>query len=218
MISVIVPNLNEERNLPRFLNSLLAQTFKDFELIIVDGLSEDRSLDIIRSYSDKLDLKLVSCGTRNFGFVRNVGQRFARGEITFQSNSDCYFHPDFLERLNAYYESHTDTISLTGRVFPMGTSLVAYFAYPAFDLLRWFFVKFMHKYRPSGSFISYRSWIWEKVGGFPLVTVNEDGLLGQRIDALGLKADSQLSLSVGHHVKKFEQIGGLKALLFYLLR
>lgn len=224
MISVVVPCLNEEKNLPAFLQSLTAQSSKNFELIIVDGVSTDRSLAIIHSYRRKLNIRLVFCRVRNFGFIRNLGQRYARGEITLQSNSDCYFPPHFMERLLNYYKTHQEALSITGRVHPMGTSFAAKLAYPAFDLLRFAAASLpfsVQKYRPSGSCISYRTRIFDVVGGFPEVTVNEDGLFGQRIDDLCKRTGRKsvvflLNLWVGHHVKKFEQWGGVKALLFYL--
>ena len=129
-----------------------------------------------------------------------------------------------MREINEYYKNHKQVLSVTGRVHPVGTSFIAKLAYPAFDLLRFLFASMpssAQKYRPSGSFISYRSNVFDVVGGFPEVTVNEDGLFGQRIDKLCLTRGRKsvvflLSLWVGHHVKKFEQWGGVKALLFYL--
>lgn len=217
-VSLVAPNLNEEKNLPTFLNSLTLQTFKDFEVIIVDGMSTDDSINIIHSYMNKLNILLVSYSIKNFGLIRNLGELYASGEITFQGNTDTYFGPNFFEKLVKEYQDK-ELISVTGRVYPLGTSWIARIAYPLFDVLRWFFASLpsaSRKYRPSGSFISYRAWVWQRIGGFPEVTVNEDGLLGQRIDKLQGKVSFKLDLAVGHHVKKFEEWGGIKALLFYL--
>ncbi len=224
MISVVVPNRNEEANLPRFLQSLVGQTFHDFELIIIDGFSTDASLEIIDHYRQHLTIVSILYGVRNFGAIRNMGQSFARGQIILQSNSDCYFPPTFLEELHAYYVAHPDVMSVTGKVRPMGTSFIAKLAYPAFDLLRFVAASLptaAQKYRPSGSFISYRREVFKATGGFPEVTTNEDGLFGQRIDAICREEGRKkvvflLKLWVGHHVKKFEQWGGVRALLFYL--
>lgn len=218
-VSLIAPNLNEEKNLPVFLNSLVDQTFKDFEVIIIDGFSTDKSTEIIESFMDRLDIKLIFCDKKNFGYIRNLGERHAKGLVTLQSNTDTYFEPTFFERLNREYLGDKNVISVTGRVYPLGTSMVARFAYPLFDVLRWFFASLpsaCRKYRPSGSFISYRSWVWQRVNWFPEVTVNEDGLMGQRIDGLKGKVVFRLDLAVGHRVKKFEEWGGIRALMFYL--
>lgn len=215
MISVVVPNLNEERYLPYFLDSLKRQTYRDFELVVVDGYSMDKSIEIIERYEQFFDITIIFTGVRNFGHIRNLGHLRSRGNIVLQANSDNYFPPNFLKRLRWVYLNNGDVVSVTGRVYPNGTSWVAMFAYPAFDLLRWLSVKF-GKYRPSGSFLSYRRGVFAATGGFPPVTVNEDGLFGQEIDKLKCQVKFCLGLYVGHWVKKFEDMGGLKALMFYM--
>jgi len=225
MISVVAPCLNEEKHLPTFLNSLLHQTFKDFEVIIVDGGSTDRSLWILKEYYSKLDLKVLINKKRNFGYIRNVGASHAQRDIMFHCNTDNYLPPTFLEDLITYYREHPETISVSGRVYPLGTSVIAHVAYQLFDLLRFAFTCApmpIKKYRPSGSFLSMRNYVWNDVGKYPEVTVNEDGLMGGKIEdymkqyGLSHKAIAfRLNLYVGHHVKKFESMGGIRALFFY---
>ena len=223
MISVIAPCLNEEKHVGMFLDSLVAQTFKDFEVVIVDGYSTDRTFLILAEYFDKLPLKVVVDKTRNFGFIRNLGAKYAEGAILFQCNTDNYLEPNLLEKIEQFYKDHPETLSLSGRVYPLGTNIIAHVAYQLFDFLRYVFTRApnpLKKYRPSGNFMSIRTSTFKQVGGYPNVTVNEDGLLGQKLDPL-TKTNSKavafnLHLYVGHHVKKFEQMGGVKALLFYL--
>ena len=61
--------------------------------------------------------------------------------------------------------------------------------------------------------------IFERVGGFPEVCINEDGLLGQKLDQLLIRSDVKvrydLEMYVHHHVKRFEERGSLKTILFY---
>jgi len=222
-ISIIAPCLNEEKHLPTFLNSLTKQTFKDFEVIIIDGESKDKSLEIIEAYKSKLNINLIIDTTRNFGFLRNLGASKAKGTIHFHGNTDTYFEPNFFKKLNKFYREHYETIAVAGRVYPMGTSFMAKIAYPAFDFFRFVFTCYpfpIRKFRPSGSFTSCRKWAFEMVNGYPEATVNEDGLFGQRLDAFAAKCHRavvyNLKMWVGHHVKKFEKMGGLNAFLFYL--
>ncbi|NIO38786.1 MAG: glycosyltransferase, partial [Burkholderiales bacterium] len=72
---------------------LARQSYRNFELVIVDGFSTDGSLEVIDRHRSRVRVKLVFSGTRNFGYLRNLGQRFAWGDIVIQSNSDCYFPP-----------------------------------------------------------------------------------------------------------------------------
>ena len=226
MISVIAPCLNEEKHLRVFLDSLLHQTFKDFEVIIVDGGSIDRSLWILKEYFNKLDMKLVVDKTRNLGYIRNLGASHAHREIMFQCNTDNYLEPQFLEKLIQCYRTQPKLLSVSGRVYPLGTSVIAHVSYQLFDLLRFAFTCApmpVKKYRPSGSFMSMRKFVWQDVDGYPPVPVNEDGLMGGKIERYvkqhGLTHKSvafKLNMYVGHYVKKFESMGGIHALLFYL--
>jgi len=222
MISVIAPCLNEEKHLRVFLDSLLHQTFKDFEVIIVDGGSMDRSLFIIKDYFNKLDMKVLVDTTRNFGYIRNVGASHAQGEIMLHCNTDNYLEPKLLEKLNQYYQEHPEAISVSGRIFPLGTNVMAHLGYQLFDFFRFAFTCApmpIKKYRPSGNFMSIRSKVFRAVGGHPEVRANEDGLFGMKLDPYARKNHKavvfSLQLYVGHWVKKFEEMGGVQAILFY---
>lgn len=223
MISLIVPNLNEERYLINFFESLTRQTEKDFEVIIVDGGSTDRSLDICRVYSEVLNLKVIIDKTPNIGYVRNVGSESAEGTIFFNTSSDVMFNKDVIEKVKQQFND-LKLISLTARTKPVSSQIFCHFAYQGFDLLRWAFSKLpgrFRKYRPGGNFFVIRKWVFKKVEGFPELPINEDGALGQKIDAFLIKTNRykvkfDLSLCVHHHVKRFEEKGSLKSLMFYL--
>ena len=227
MISVVAPNLNEEKYLPTFLNSLEHQTFKDFELIIVDGGSTDKSLLILSRYFNVLTelgipVKIIVDATRNFGYIRNLGASHAIGDIMLHCNTDNYLEPTMLEKLDKFYREHPETVSVSGRVYPLGTNIIAHLGYQIFDFLRFIFTCApmpIKKYRPSGNFMSIRSSIYNEIGGHPEVRANEDALLGQKLDPYAKKNHKavvfNLNFYVGHWVKKFEQMGGVRAILFY---
>jgi glycosyltransferase involved in cell wall biosynthesis len=227
MISVIAPNLNEVDNLFTFLGSLSLQTLRDFEIIVVDGGSTDGSLFVLMEFRHLLrkrnvELKVFLNKKRNLGFIRNLGAKHAKGDILFHCNTDNYLEPQLLKKVAEYYKEHHELASLSGRVYPLGTSIIAHLGYQLFDLLRFLFTCApmpIKKYRPSGNFMSIRANVFRDVGGYPEVTVNEDGLFGQKLDPYVARNHKSvvfnLKLYVGHHVKKFEQMGGVHALMFY---
>jgi len=216
-ISVIAPNLNEAEYLPSFLKSLEKQTFKNWELIVVDGGSTDESLKILREYGKA---KIIVDRTRNIGYVRNLGAKYASGNILFHTSSDVILPENLLEEIAEIFEKDNSCIAVSGRTLPQGTSFIAYCGYICFDIIRWLFTRARLKFRPSGNFCAIRRNVFNMVGGFPEVKINEDGLFGCKIDGFCRKyrcsAVFRFNLTIRHYVKRFEKKGGLKALLFYL--
>ena len=105
-MSVIVPNYNHARYLPERLDSIFSQTFKDFEVIILDDASTDNSIEVIERYKDRADVRIV----RN---EQNTGSPFpqwlkgfdlARADILWIAESDDMSDPKFLETLLPAFE------------------------------------------------------------------------------------------------------------------
>ncbi|MBM2827044.1 MAG: hypothetical protein HW403_1108 [Dehalococcoidia bacterium] len=96
--SVIIPNWNGEKLLPDCLDSLRRQTFKDFEVIVVDNASRDTSLELL---SQRYPETQVISMDRNYFFsgAVNEGVRRARGEIMVFMNNDTEADPQWLEEL-----------------------------------------------------------------------------------------------------------------------
>ena len=97
-ISVIIPVYNVEKYLRECLESILNQTFQDFEIICVDDGSTDRSLDILQEYKRKDD-RFVILQQRHAGAgaARNHGLKLAEGKYIQFLDSDDYFEPTLLE-------------------------------------------------------------------------------------------------------------------------
>ena len=97
-ISVIVPVCNVEQYLPRCIDSILAQTFKNFELLLVDDGSQDSSGRICDEYATK-DNRIRVFHKENGGVssARNLGLDNARGEWLAFIDADDWISPDFLD-------------------------------------------------------------------------------------------------------------------------
>lgn len=99
-VSVIVPVYNVEKYVAKCLDSLLAQTLKEIEIIIVDDGSKDNSSEIIQRYAEKYP-NIFVYRKENGGLsdARNYGMKYAKGEYIGFVDSDDYVEPDMYELL-----------------------------------------------------------------------------------------------------------------------
>ncbi len=78
--SIIIPTLNEQKHLPLLLADLVAQSWQDFEVIHVDGQSEDKTVQVAKKFAPSLRLKQLSSKQRNVSVQRNLGAKNASGQ------------------------------------------------------------------------------------------------------------------------------------------
>ncbi len=97
-VSVIIPVYNREKYINKCVDSVLSQTFNDFELILVDDGSTDKSPDICDEYAKKDSrVKVVHKSNGGVSSARNEGLKIATGEYITFVDSDDYIDSDFLE-------------------------------------------------------------------------------------------------------------------------
>ncbi|MBD2175764.1 glycosyltransferase family 2 protein [Pseudanabaena sp. FACHB-1998] len=96
-VSVIVPVYNVEKYIEETIRSVLSQTFTDFELIIVDDESKDRSIEICKSFTDSR-IKIIHQKNRGLAGARNTGIRHAQGEYLALLDSDDVWRSSKLEK------------------------------------------------------------------------------------------------------------------------
>lgn len=110
-ISVIVPVYNAEAYIHRCINSLLAQTFDDFEVILVDDGSLDGSGAICDDYARKNSrVRVFHKENGGVASARQLGVDKARGEYTIHTDPDDWVEPTMLEEL--YYRAKTETADM----------------------------------------------------------------------------------------------------------
>lgn len=98
-ISVLVPVYNVENTLDRCLKSILNQTFKDFEIILVNDGSTDNSGALCDEYAKKYDnISVIHKENEGLGPTRNAGIRAAKGEYVYHCDSDDWLKEDLLEK------------------------------------------------------------------------------------------------------------------------
>ncbi len=112
-ISIVIPVYNIEKYLKTCLDSIVNQTFKDFEVICVNDGSKDDSLEILNEYAKKDSrIKVVTQENGGSGSARNNGLKRAEGKYVQFLDGDDYFEPELLEKLYNLAEKHQADISV----------------------------------------------------------------------------------------------------------
>lgn len=100
-VSVVVPNYNHERYLAARLDSIFAQTYRDYEVILLDDCSTDRSAELLTRYAERPQVAELVLNRTNLGPFGQwqLGVAKASGEYLWVAESDDVAEPQFLERL-----------------------------------------------------------------------------------------------------------------------
>ena len=115
LISIITVVRNGEKHLEECINSVLAQKFKDFEYLIIDGKSSDNTHSIIKKYETKIDFYL-SENDKGIYDAFNKGMKYVRGKYFGYVNSDDILNPNALEILSRYIKTYPEKDFFFGAV------------------------------------------------------------------------------------------------------
>lgn len=162
--TVIIPTLNEEEYLPRLLKALERQTFKDFEVIVVDASSEDKTINEAQNFSNKLSIRTYVLPKSNVASSRNYGAKKAEGKFFFFIDADNSLSSTFLEHIKELIDrkgfdmyiptTRPDTRQLTHRIM---------YSFSNSFLKTMFFLH--HPFSSGGNMVMSRE-LFEKVNGF----------------------------------------------------
>lgn len=117
-ISIITATYNSAETLPQTLESILSQTYDDYEVIVVDGLSTDDTMKIVRHYAGRFSgkLRFVSEKDRGLYDAMNKGLQMAEGDVVGILNSDDFYTSDTILRQVADAMQTTDVDAVYGDV------------------------------------------------------------------------------------------------------
>lgn len=122
MVSIVVPVYNVEKYVETCIESVLTQTLKDFEIVIIDDVSTDQSYEIIRrNYSKYHNVKFVQNETNlGLGATRNIGINLAHGKYIYFVDSDDVILPNCIEKLYGIAEANeADIVHMAGFYTPV---------------------------------------------------------------------------------------------------
>jgi glycosyltransferase involved in cell wall biosynthesis len=106
-ISIVTPSYNQGRFIEATILSVVNQTYKNIEYILVDGGSTDNTMDIVNKYKDRIDI-VISEKDKGQSDAINKGFRLSTGKLVGWINSDDILYPDCVEKIVALYHENPD--------------------------------------------------------------------------------------------------------------
>ncbi|NMB70461.1 glycosyltransferase [candidate division WWE3 bacterium] len=122
-VSVVMPVYNTEKYLKIAIESILNQTYKNYEFIIIDDASTDSSIQIIESYVDPRIKIIKNSSTLRVTKTINVGIRVATGKYIVRMDSDDYSFAERIENQVKFMESNPDVVVCGGAIYVCDSNL-----------------------------------------------------------------------------------------------
>ncbi len=190
-VSVVVTFLNEEKHLPELIRSLLCQTQKPDELILIDGGSSDASVLLIQKYlTNKKFPIILKTHPGNIGQCRNYGVKLTHNELIAFTDAGCVPDKHWLKELTQFYLQNATAV-VAGYYFGLPQSSFQAAVVP--------YVLVMpdrvnaEELLPASRSMLIEKKLFEKMGGFDeKLVVSEDFALSQKIRAYGKKINKNL--------------------------
>lgn len=115
LVSIVIPVHNGEKYIKESIDSCLNQTYKNIEIIVVDDKSEDRTLEILKEYGQKLTVIPVE-KQNGLGNVINIGIRASKGKYIARMDADDIMYPTRIEKQIQYLESNPNCVAVGGQI------------------------------------------------------------------------------------------------------
>lgn len=131
LLSIVIPVLNEEKYLPILLKSLVSQSEKNFEVLVVDAKSEDKTIEAANQFKDKLDLKVIQTERKNVAHQRNVGGNQAKGDYIVFMDADYLVKENFVR--SCFLEAQKLTADL---IIPFSYPITSNIVWNAYFLIQ----------------------------------------------------------------------------------
>ena len=189
MYSIIVPVYNRPDEVAELLESLNAQTVKDFEVVLIEDGSQVPCKEVAERYSDRLNIRYTSKPNSGRSDSRNVGMKEATGNFFLFFDSDCVLPPHYFEQLEkAVSETDFDCYGGPDAAHDSFTNLQKAISYTMTSFFTTGGIRGgkrqMEKFMPRTFNMGFKREVYEKVGGFKDM-FGEDIDLSLRIQEAG---------------------------------
>lgn len=183
-ISMICTVMNEEKFIRKFVESVIKQTKKPNELIIVDGGSTDETYDILKKYSKKYSwIKVYQVPGLNIAEGRNYAIEHSKGDIIFTSDSSTCFENEWIEKIMDGFKQGGDVVFGSYSIKPKNSVE----NYLISRIPNWNKID-SDIFIPSNRNAAFKKEVWKKVGKFPSkIKRADDNVFHDKAHELGYK-------------------------------
>jgi glycosyltransferase involved in cell wall biosynthesis len=192
LFSIIIPLYNRPQEIKELLETLTLQTYKNFEVLIIEDGSKDDAEAIVKSFGGKLDIKYYVKENAGQGFARNYAFERANGDYFIIFDSDCLIPEDYLEIVNnSLAENWLDAYGGPDASHPSFTPTQKAISYAMTSPFTTGGIrgnkKSIGQFHPRSFNMGLSRQVWEKAGGFIITRSGEDIEFSIRIHAMGYK-------------------------------
>jgi len=110
LFSIIVPVYNTSKYIDKCINSILNQTYNNYEIIIINDGSTDNSKEVLEKYKDNKKITIINQKNKGLSGARNNGIKKSKGSYIIFIDSDDYIENRLLEKINEKIKNNTDVI------------------------------------------------------------------------------------------------------------
>jgi glycosyltransferase involved in cell wall biosynthesis len=190
--SIIIPLYNRPQEIKELLDTLTLQTYKQFEVLVIEDGSVDDAEKIVKSFSDRLDVKYFGKNNEGQGFARNFGFERAKGDYFIIFDSDCLIPENYLQIVNnSLAENYLDAYGGPDASHPSFTPIQKAINYAMTSPFTTGGIRGMKKgigqFHPRSFNMGISRQVWEKAAGFIITRLGEDIEYSIRIHSLGFK-------------------------------
>jgi glycosyltransferase involved in cell wall biosynthesis len=190
--SIIIPLYNRPQEIKELLETLVLQTYRQFEVLIIEDGSADKAEDIVLEFSEVLDVRYYFKENEGQGFSRNFGFERARGDYFIIFDSDCLIPPTYLEIVNNSLAGNwLDAYGGPDDAHPSFTPVQKAISYSMTSPFTTGGIRGNKKsigpFHPRSFNMGISRQVWQKAGGFIITRLGEDIEYSIRIHALGFK-------------------------------
>jgi len=192
LFSIIIPLYNRPQEIKELLETLTLQTYKDFEVLVIEDGSVNDAEAIVKSFAGKLDVSYYKKQNEGQGFTRNYGFKLAKGDYFVIFDSDCLIPENYLQTVNDYLQTNwLDAYGGPDDAHPSFTPVQKAISYSMTSPFTTGGIrgnkKGIGQFHPRSFNMGVSRKVWETVGGFIITRSAEDLEYSIRIHSAGFK-------------------------------